>query len=213
MRAPRSVSFLLLALAASACGGSSSGGSTAAPTPTTPATSLRYADPSGTGWRLVADPSSTSTRIVLNLVGPSGQLTRGVGFNLKAPSGIRFEALDGGLPVRDLGVYEVHAAADPTVDEPVAVAGGVKAGNVLTVGVYQKDRRHTAKDSGAPLLQIVLALDTASPPAAGSALPLSVPKAKVIPEDIGLVTDETFRLDKKMRMADVAVAVGTLTAN
>ncbi len=213
MRASRSVSLLFLALAVSACGGSSSDGSTTAPAPTTPATSLRYVDPSGTGWRLVADPSSTSTRIVLNLVGQSGQLTRGVGFNLKAPSGVRFEALEGGLPVRDLGAYELRAAADPTVDEPVAVAGGVKGGNVLTVGVYQKDRRHPAKDSGAPLLQIVLALDAASPPPAGAALPLSVPKAKVIPEDIGLVTDETYRLDRKMRMADVAVAVGTLTAN
>ncbi len=212
MRATRSVSLLLLALAASACGGSSTG--TAPTPPVAPAaTSLRYVDPPGAGWRLVADPSSTSTRIVLNLVGPSGQLTRGVGFNLKAPAGVRFEALEGGLPVRDLGVYDVRAASNPSVDEPVAVAGGVKAGNVLTVGVYQKDRGHPAKDSGTPLLQIALALDAGAPPAAGASLPLSVPKAKVIPEDIGLVTDETFRLDKKMRMADVAVAVGSLTAN
>jgi hypothetical protein len=203
----------LLLATVTACGGTSSPPAQPAAPHATPATSLRYADPAGTGWRLVADPSSTSTRIVLNLVGPAGQLTRGVGMNLKAPPGIRFEALVDGLPVRDLGVYELGTAGTPPLGEPVALIGGVKPGNVLSVGVYQKDRRHAAKDSGAAVLQVAFSIDPASPPAAGATIALSVPKAKVIPEDIGQVTDGTWLLDQKMRMADVAVALGTLTGN
>ena len=33
------------------------------------------------------------------------------------------------------------------------------------------------------------------------------------PEDIGAVTDDTWTLDKKMRMTDLSIAVGTLTAH
>jgi hypothetical protein len=149
---------------------------------------------------------------VLNLVGPPGQLSRGVGFNLKAPAGVRFEALDAGMPVHDLGVYELRSAG-ATEDEPTAFVGGVKQGNVLSVGIYQKDRDRSPKDSGVAVLQIAFSLDPAAPPVAGTTLALTVPKARIIPSDIGAVTDETYLLDRKMRMVDVSVAVGTLTAN
>jgi hypothetical protein len=213
----RPIPFLLagLLLSATACGGSTpSAPSPANPVPVAPAhpaTSLAYVDPPGSGWRLVRDPSSTSTRVVLNLVGPAGQKTRGVGFNLKAPAGVKFGAFEGGLPIRDTGAYELlSSVGDP--NEPVALVGGVKAGNLLSVGIYQKDRTHAAKDSGTTLCQIALTLDPSAPPAQG-ALPLGVPKAKVIPEDIGSTTDETWLLDRKMQMAGVTVAVGTLTGN
>jgi hypothetical protein len=211
----RPLPFLLAAalLSLAACGSSGSGTPTAPPpVPTVPATALSYVDPAAAGWRLVRDPSSTSTRIVLNLVGPAGQASRGVGFNLKAPAGVRFGAFDGGLPVRDTGVYELlSAAGDP--NEPVALVGGVKPGNVLSVGIYQKDRAHPARDSGSALCQIALELDANAPPARAASLLLSVPKARVIPEDIGSTTDETWLLDRKMQMTAVTVAVGTLTAN
>ena len=186
------LSGLLLGLAM-ACGGGSGGSS--AP-PSTPAKSLAYTDPSGTGWRLMKDATSTPTRLVLNLVGPAGLMTRGAGFNLVAPAGIRFGTFPSAdpvpdigvtdFPIRDTGVYELKNT-DNTGDplEPVLLAGGVKPGNLLTVGIFQKDRRATAKDSGVPLCQIALELDPSHPLEAGASLPLSVVKAKYIAEDIG----------------------------
>jgi hypothetical protein len=209
--AARSSTLLLLgALLASGCSGSSS--SAPSPAPVAPAaTRLAYADPAGSGWRLVRNAASTSTRLVLDLVGPSGQHSRGVGFNLPLPAGIKAGTFDGGLLLRDTGVYELLSAAnDP--GEPVALVGGVTPGRKLSVGIYQKDRARSAKDSGAALLQVALLLDASQPPPAGSTLALSIPKARFIPEEIGQVTDETFFLDLKMRMVDAQVAVGTLTA-
>lgn len=203
-----SLTGLVLPLAL-ACSGSSS------PSPgasSTPAKSLSYSDPSGTGWRLVKDPSSTGTRIVLDLVGPTGTKTRGVGFNLQAAPKMKFGVFANGLPVNDTGVYKLlSAAADPT--EPIALIGGVKTGNLLSVGIYQKDRAQPAQDSGSPLCQVAVVLDPAQGVSAGEALQLQVVKAKAIPEDIGAVSDDLWTLDKKMRMADITVATGSLSAN
>jgi hypothetical protein len=140
-------------------------------------------------------------------------MTRGVGFNLQAPAGLKFVSFNNGLPINDLGVYQLSTSGvtDPT--EPLAIAGGVKKGNVLSVGIYQKDRDQAPQDSGAPLCQIALRLDPAGSVPLYSNLPLNLQKAKVIPEDIGQVTDDQWTLDKKMRMADITIAVGTLTAN
>jgi len=201
---------LLLGLA---CGG---GSHSAAPAPApapNPAQGLSYTNPAGTGWRLVKDPSSTATKIVLNLVGPAGLKTRGVGFNLQAPAGVTFAAFSDGLPIHDTGVYQLQALGSTDPSEPLAITGGVKKGNLLSVGIYQKDRDQAAQDSGVALCQIALQFDAAAGLKAGTSLVLTIPKAKAIPEDIGAITDDLWTLDKKMRMADISIAVGTLTAN
>jgi len=201
---------LLLGLA---CGG---GSHSAAPAPApapNPAQGLSYTNPTGSGWRLVKDPSSTATRIVLNLVGPAGLKTRGVGFNLQAPAGVTFAAFSDGLPIHDTGVYQLQALGSTDPSEPLAITGGVKKWNLLSVGIYQKDRDQPAQDSGAALCQIALQFDAAAGLKVGTALTLSIPKAKAIPEDIGAITDDLWTLDKKMRMTDLSIAVGTLTAN
>jgi hypothetical protein len=209
----KTVSLLLPALLLGltlACGGGSSEPAATQP-PASPATGLAYTDPTGSGWRLIKDPSSTTTRLVLNLVGPTGFKTRGIGFNLQAPPSIRIGAFDGGLPIRDTGVYELLSAAnDP--NEPVALVGGVKKGNLLSVGIYQKDLAHGAKDSGVPLCQIALEFNATAGLSAGDPMPLVIPKAKVIPEDIGSPNDDAWTLDRKMRMADIQIAVGSLSA-
>jgi hypothetical protein len=175
----------------------------------TTATSLSYVDPPGTGWRLVKDPGSTATHLVLSLVGPAGTLTRGVGLNVKGGAGVRWAAFEDGLPVRDLGVYELRSAADEP-SEAVALAGGLLRDNVLTVGIFQKDRARAAKDSGRPLLQIAFDLDAAAGLSAGDAVALSVTKAKAIPEDIGRADDPAVAA--WMKMTDLTVAVGALAA-
>lgn len=213
----RSLSLLSPALALAlglACGGGSHSAAPApAPAPAPPATGLAYTDPAGTGWRLIKDASSTTTKIVLNLVGPAGLKTRGVGFNLQAPAGVKFAAFSNGLPIQDAGVYLLTMAGSTDPSEPLAITGGVKKGNLLSVGIYQKDRDQPSQDSGATLCQIALQFDAAAALSTGTTLSLSIPKAKAIPEDIGAVTDDTWTLDKKMRMTDISIAVGTLTAH
>jgi hypothetical protein len=216
------LSGLVLGLAM-ACGGGSGGSGNAAPA--TPARSLAYTDPSGTGWRLVKDATSTPTRIVLNLVGPAGLMTRGAGFNMVAPAGVHFGTFPSAnpvpdlgvtdFPIRDTGVYELKnttATGDPL--EPVLLAGGVKPGNLLTVGIFQKDRRATAKDSGVPLCQIALELDPAAHLSAGSPLALSVVKAKYIAEDIGTFSvTPTLEMVAKAKPVNFSIAVGQLQTN
>jgi hypothetical protein len=217
------LSGLLLLLGLSlACGG----GSTAAPVvPAGPAKGLAYSDPTGTGWRLVKDSSSTPTRLLLNLVGPSGLKTRGAAFNLKAPLSVQFgNFTETTWPIKDLGVYElwntnpfpydgsVPAGSDPL--EPRLLAGGVKAGNLLTVGIFQKDRRATAKDSGQPLCQIVLEFDATAGLKTGDAVPLTITKSKHMAEDIGAFSETaTMEMLQKAHLVDMTIAVGTLHAN
>ena len=213
------LSSLLLGLAL-ACGGGSGGSA-----PAQRAKGLAYTNPASAGWRLVRDATSTPTRLVLDLVGPSGLMTRGAGFNLVAPAGIRFGTFpsahpvpDAGVadfPIRDTGVYELKNM-DDTGDplEPVLLAGGVKPGNLLTVGIFQKDRRATAKDSGVPLCQIALELDPSHPLEAGASLPLSVVKAKYIAEDIGAFSvTPTAEMAEKAKPVNFSIALGQLRAN
>jgi len=214
------ISGLLLSLAL-ACGGGNSGG---AP-PAAPATGLAYTDPTGTGWRLVKDPASTPSRLLLNLVGPTALKTRGAGFNLKAPVSIRFgNFIESAWPIKDLGVYElwntdpypgdgsVAVGSDPL--EPKLLAGGVKAGNVLTVGIFQKDRRASAKDSGHPLCQVALEFDASAGLKAGDALPLTITKSKHMAEDIGAFSmTPTAEMVRKANLVEMTIAVGALHAN
>jgi len=211
----RSLSLLLSGLVLGlslACGGSSSSTPSTAVSPA-PAAGLTYTNPTGTSWRLVKDASSTSTRVVLNLVGPSGLKTRGVGFNLQAPAAVKFGAFANGLAINEGGVYQLQSAGSVDPSEPIALVGGVKAGNLLTAGIFQKDRNQPAQDSGTTLCQIAVLFDAAAGLHAGDKLPLQITKAKVIPEDIGTVADDLLTLDKKMKMADITIAVGSLTAN
>jgi len=214
-----------------ACGG----GSTTSPTPTAgsaPAQGLAYTDPLGSGWRLVKDASSTRTRLVLNLVGPAGLKTRGVGFNLQAPSTVRFgvftkpemPAAYTGWPIHDTGVYELRNTdpRDPWTGEPlppdpldpILLAGAVKKGNLLTVGIFQKDRRATAKESGVPLCQIALEFDATAKLSAKDALPLMIVKSKYIAEDIGAFSSTpTVEMVEKGHLVNMTIAVGALHAN
>ncbi len=216
------LSTLLLGLLA--CGGGSHTATQSGPPatpPAVPATSLVYSDPASSGWRLVKDSSSSARRLVLNLVGPTGERSRGVGFNLKAGQAVSFGLFSNGWHANDLGVFQLlnyHRRAEFPADdpEPVFFAAGVKPGNLLTVGIFQKDRLIDAKAVSSPLVQIALELPTGSSLAAGDTVPISITKARMIPEDIGTVTQDGWYNDAevlaKSKLQDIQIALGTLKA-
>lgn len=221
---------LALLAALSGCGGGDSTPPAPAPVPApapapvaTP-TTLGYTDPASSGWRLVKDAASTPTRLVLDLVGPAGTPTRGVGFNLKRGMGLAFGKFDNGGYAHDMGVYQLKGTnsnfesyAGTEADPVLFVSAPLKSGDVLSTGIFQKDRSNGAKDSGAPLVQVVVTLAdfTKVDPAAVAAAPdpygLHVTKARIIPSDIGGFNLTTEVL-KKARMVDVTVDTGTITA-
>jgi hypothetical protein len=194
-----------------ACGGGHSDSPAAA------ATSLQYTNPAGTSgdWKLLRNAGSTSTHLVLDLVGPSdGTKYRGVGFTLQAdPALVTFSRLkdaDGqatyGL---DLGVLQDRTLKGDPITPDMQVSA-VKDGRLMA-GIFQKNDEHsysadasfwtTAKDCSAPVYQIAIDLDPALKALPG-AVPLTVLKARVLPEDISTVA--------RRRIQDATLAVGTL---
>lgn len=217
------VPFVLVATLA-ACGGGSSTGS--APPPTVTPTSLNYTDPTGDHWRLVKDASSTPTRLVLDLVGPDGTQTRGVGFNLKRGAGLAFGKFDNGGYAHDTGVFQLKGTnsnfesyAGTDADPVLFVSAPLKSGDVLSTGIFQKDRTNAPKDSTAPLVQVVVTLadfnatSVAAVNATSDPYGLHVVKARIVPSDIGgmnfVVTTDTL---KKAKMQDITVDTGIVTA-
>jgi hypothetical protein len=197
-----------------------------APTAAVAAVGLEYTDPTGSGWRLVRDPNSTVTRLVLNLVGPTGQKGRGVGFNLRSDGTVKFSRFDNGSYINDLGVFQLtnKAGAVSALDgfTPVAndigtIVGGVKeGGHMLTVGAFQKDRRWPAVDLGQPLYQVAIVFDPSQTLASGTTIPLTFVRARSIPENIGddpgnpNANPATWAF--QYQIDEVKVAVGTLVA-
>jgi hypothetical protein len=220
-------SSLALCLATTALLGAC-GGTPAAPPPPPPlATGFDYLDPVTTSWRLVKDPSSTLTRLVLNLVGPDKEKGRGVGFNLRSDGMVKFGQFDNGSFVHDLGVFKLtnkHGATSVVTGKPVtsdvgALVGGVKeGGRVLSVGAFQKDRRWPAQALDQPLYQVALEFDPvqAAAHAVGTQIPLTLLRARSIPEHIGDNPEDpkanpaTWVYDYKID--EVQIAVGRLEA-
>jgi hypothetical protein len=144
-------------------------------------------------------------------------MTRGAGFNLSAPPAVKFDFFDEtSFPVKSTGVYELLNTAPangPDPLDPTLLAGAIKAGNLLTVGVFQKDRRATAKDSGVALLQIKLELGTAATAHVGDVLALAITKSKYIPGDIGVFSGGiTPDVAAKSQLMNMDIALGTLSA-
>jgi len=222
------ISFLFTATLA-ACGGGSSTPPASPPAPPAPPvapTKLSYTDPTSSGWRLVKDAASTSTRLVLDLVGPAGTQTRGVGFNLKRGMGLAFSTFANGGYAADTGVFQLMGTnsnfepfAGTPADPVLFVSAPLKSGDVLSTGIFQKDRTNAPKDSAAPLVQVAVTLadftkvDYAATSASTDPFGLHVVKARIVPADIGGMNFAlSVEVLKKAKMVDVAVDTGVITA-
>jgi phosphatidate phosphatase APP1 len=113
--------------------------------------------------------------------------------------------------------WESFAGTD--ADPVLFVSAPLKSGDVLSTGIFQKDRTNVPKDSAAPLVQVAvtlgdfskLSVDTVN--ASTDPYGLHVVKARIVPADIGgmnftLTTD----VIKKAKMLDVTVDAGAITA-
>jgi hypothetical protein len=172
----------------------------------------------------VKDASSTSTHLVLNLVGPAGLKARGVGFNLASDGSVKFHKFSDGNYVKDTGVFKLklvtpnlYSSTYPNFYEPVLLVGGTKnAGKLITVGIFQKDRAQAAQALTAPLCQIGIDFDPTAALNIGAAIPLNLVRARILPEDLGTLpttaNGDWTDVQTKFRMEDIQIAVGTLRA-
>ncbi|NOK15615.1 Ig-like domain-containing protein [Corallococcus carmarthensis] len=149
---------------------------------------VKYEDPTGTGWRLVRNASlSSGNTLVLDLVGPTGQSGRGADLTLGLDAATAsWSTVDGSEYVAN-GGYELGAA-------PQLLKSGVK-GSTLSVGVYQKGAPAHAYNGA--LLSVALTVKATAETPAGTVVPLNVLKAHALPASGSLQA--------------INVAVGTLT--
>lgn len=190
-----------------------------APVVTAPAkaSGLAYSNPAASGWRLEQDASSTATRLVLNVVGPADSKVRGIGFNVQADTRVKFGGFDNGSYANDTGVFNLKNSAPDEYTypiEPVFFASGLLPNNVLTTGIFQKDRRLDSVAVDTALVQIAVEFDATllKDVNAGETLSLNVIKSRIIPDDIGGTgaTESYAALMEKAHLDDISISVGML---
>ncbi len=166
------------------CGCGGAGGSSGAPAQPSAASGLAYEDPAATGFRLVKNAgASTATHLVLDLVGPSGTLTKGVALFLTADAGKVIWV----HPTGATGTVVAPGAVLPLGAAPHLAADKVVGGQ-LQVGLFQKAAAATTLGD-APLLSVALELNGAGVAKGPVDLALSCGKRAVLlnPDD-SLVT-------------------------
>jgi hypothetical protein len=187
--------FALLGIALlAACGGGGGGGTTQnSPQTQTYATSLSYADPTSTGYRFVLNAaSSTSTRVVLDLMGPVGTSARGVAVYLSASSA----AVDWATPGSGQSLTAAGGAFN-LGGSPRLIATKLESGN-LQAGVFQKGGS-PATYGTAPILSVALSLKS------------NVSKGQVI---LGAQSgQQSIVLNADGTTSAISPAFGTLSAN
>jgi len=134
------------------CGGGSSSSTGSTSTAASSAQALAYTAPTSTGYRLVRNASSTSTHLVLDLVGPSGTQIQGGLFTFSADS---TKATWGNPGGSDTYVLEGSALSLGT---GIKLLKSQMSGQTLTAAIYQKGSTAAATLGSAPVLSVALDL-------------------------------------------------------
>lgn len=191
----RPLNILLAALALIpplACGGGSGGSGSASPVKTI-ADTLTYTNPSSGTYRLVRNPAkSTASHLVLDLLGPAGEVS-GVGFYLTADQ-------------TKVAWSPVDAGDQEKAKSPVFSSTLVKSkvsGDSLQAGIYQKGTTAAVSATASTVLaSVALDLKANVPIATPASIALSAGKALILHGPA-----------EPTATAPITISVGVLAAN
>jgi hypothetical protein len=192
----RYAASLLAVLSLSILGGCGGGGSSSSQsTQPTTATSLSYQNPTATtGFSLVQDiAASTSTHLVLDLIGPSGTQTLGIALFLSVDTTKAVWS----FPTAGAGAYVAPGSVIPLGSSPRMLASKVQNG-ALQVGLFQKGGAATTLGT-APILSVALDLN-------GSAVPKGT--VELSPQS----GKASVSVNANGTQSPITINVGTLTA-
>jgi hypothetical protein len=188
---------LLAGLLACGGGGGGGGGTTTTPPPKTVADRLDYTNPSSGSFTLVKDTTlSTSSHLVLNLLGPAGSSATGVGFILSADQ----TRVTWSKPVGSDAVLARSGLFDLGTTTPQLVVGK-STGDQLQVAFYQKGTTKPPVTFTASSVLASVALDLKS----------GIPVGTVI--SISAVSGKAVLSQGSAAPQPIAIATGTLVAN
>lgn len=158
-----------------ACSGGGGGITTPPPPPPkTIADRLDYTNPTSGTYTLVKDASSTSSHLVLNLMGPAGTSTTGVGFYLSADT----SKVTWVKPASSDALLARNVIFDLGTTPQLAVAKA--SGNQLQVAYYQKGTSKPAVTLTATSILASVALDLKANVPVGTAVTLSALLGKAV---------------------------------
>lgn len=187
----------LLAVLLACGGGGGGGGTTTTPPPKTVADRLDYTNPTGASFMLVKDTTlSTSSHLVLNLLGPAGTSATGVGFILSADTTKVTWAKPAGSDtvLAHSGLFDLGTASPQLMV-------GKNTGDQLQVAFYQKGTTKPAVTFTAGSILASVSLD----------LKGSIPVGTVV--SISAVSGKAVLSQGSAAPQAITIATGTLVAN
>jgi len=178
---PTGLLLVLFFVGLLACGGGGGGGSASTGGPTL---ALVYADPPAGGYRFVRNAQlSSANHLVLDLVGPAGELGRGVAFALSvAPGPVAWARVAASDPQ-----YLQNLLFDLGPGTPL-LKSAIQAQTTLLGDAFQKGVGN-AKAMAGPICRV--ALDAQGALTASSGIPLSVVRFRLLPPTGNVLTDAT----------------------
>jgi hypothetical protein len=188
-----SISAALSLAALLACGG---GGSSSTPTPAPTATGLAYVDPSTGAYKLVKNPASSGSHLILDLQGPSSGTAMGISLALSADAA-KVTWVD--VPVGGTTTTLMKNGTQFDLGSGTPILKAKVRGNTLQATAAQKNPTPAASLDGI-LLQVALELKSGLGLTPGTTITLSADGTK------------SQVLDGTGTLSPIPVSIGTLTA-